>query len=114
MWWRRQTRRISRNSGRRFSPAHSPGGRREDVQGRGGRGDPGPQGRDDRRRPRRDVRSPAHPAAANRRSWRFWVCSRRPTTGQYWLNGRAVDRLPQAERARIRNIEWGWSSRAST
>src|SRR5215211_7479856 len=25
-----------------------------------------------------------------------------PTTGRYWLNGRAVDQLPQAERARIR------------
>ena len=30
-----------------------------------------------------------------------------PTTGQYWLNGRAVDRLQQAERARVRNIDVG-------
>jgi putative ABC transport system ATP-binding protein len=30
-----------------------------------------------------------------------------PTTGRYWLNGRAVDRLPQAERARVRNIDVG-------
>jgi putative ABC transport system ATP-binding protein len=29
------------------------------------------------------------------------------TTGRYWLNGRAVDRLPQAERARVRNIDVG-------
>ena len=30
-----------------------------------------------------------------------------PTTGRYWLNGRAVDRLQQAERARVRNIDVG-------
>jgi putative ABC transport system ATP-binding protein len=30
-----------------------------------------------------------------------------PTTGRYWLNGRPVDRLPQAERARVRNIDVG-------
>src|SRR5215218_3073871 len=28
-----------------------------------------------------------------------------PTSGRYWLNGRAVDTVPHAERARIRNIE---------
>ena len=30
-----------------------------------------------------------------------------PTTGRYWLNGRAVDQLPHAERARVRNVEIG-------
>jgi putative ABC transport system ATP-binding protein len=30
-----------------------------------------------------------------------------PSTGRYWLNGRAVDRLPQSERARVRNIDVG-------
>ena len=30
-----------------------------------------------------------------------------PTTGRYWLNGRAVDQLPHAERARLRNVEIG-------
>ena len=30
-----------------------------------------------------------------------------PTTGRYWLNGRAADRLPTTERARIRNVEVG-------
>jgi putative ABC transport system ATP-binding protein len=30
-----------------------------------------------------------------------------PTTGRYWLNGRAVDQLPHAERARVRNIDIG-------
>jgi putative ABC transport system ATP-binding protein len=30
-----------------------------------------------------------------------------PTAGRYWLNGRPVDQLPPAERARIRNIEIG-------
>ena len=30
-----------------------------------------------------------------------------PTSGRYWLNGRAVDRLQQAERARMRNIDVG-------
>jgi putative ABC transport system ATP-binding protein len=30
-----------------------------------------------------------------------------PTAGRYWLNGRPVDQLSQAERARVRNIEIG-------
>ena len=30
-----------------------------------------------------------------------------PTSGRYFLNGRAVDRLPPAEKARLRNIEIG-------
>jgi putative ABC transport system ATP-binding protein len=30
-----------------------------------------------------------------------------PTTGRYWLNGRAADQLPHAERARVRNIDIG-------
>jgi putative ABC transport system ATP-binding protein len=30
-----------------------------------------------------------------------------PTTGRYWLNGRAVDQLPHAERARVRNVDIG-------
>jgi putative ABC transport system ATP-binding protein len=30
-----------------------------------------------------------------------------PTTGRYWLNGRATDRLSPAERARIRNLDVG-------
>jgi putative ABC transport system ATP-binding protein len=30
-----------------------------------------------------------------------------PTSGRYWLNGRAVDRLPAGERARIRNVDVG-------
>ena len=30
-----------------------------------------------------------------------------PTAGRYWLNGRAVDQLPHAERARVRNVEIG-------
>ena len=30
-----------------------------------------------------------------------------PTTGRYRLNGRAVDQLPHAERARLRNVEIG-------
>jgi putative ABC transport system ATP-binding protein len=30
-----------------------------------------------------------------------------PTSGHYWLNGRRVDQLSHAERARIRNVELG-------
>ncbi len=30
-----------------------------------------------------------------------------PSAGRYWLNGRATDRLPPAERARVRNVEVG-------
>jgi putative ABC transport system ATP-binding protein len=30
-----------------------------------------------------------------------------PTSGTYWLNGRAVDRLTPAEKARLRNVEIG-------
>jgi len=30
-----------------------------------------------------------------------------PTAGRYWLNGRPVDQLPPAERARVRNVEIG-------
>jgi putative ABC transport system ATP-binding protein len=30
-----------------------------------------------------------------------------PTAGRYWLNGRPVDRLSLAERARVRNVEVG-------
>src|SRR5687768_4117753 len=30
-----------------------------------------------------------------------------PTTGRYWLNGRATDRLSPAERARSRNLDVG-------
>ena len=30
-----------------------------------------------------------------------------PTSGRYWLNGRATDRLTATERARVRNIEVG-------
>src|SRR6185436_1401982 len=30
-----------------------------------------------------------------------------PTSGRYWLNGRAVDALSPAERARVRNIDVG-------
>ena len=30
-----------------------------------------------------------------------------PTTGRYWLNGRAVDQLSPAERARVRNVDIG-------
>ena len=30
-----------------------------------------------------------------------------PTSGRYWLNGRPVDQLSHAERARIRNVEIG-------
>ena len=30
-----------------------------------------------------------------------------PTTGTYWLNGRAVDRLAPTEKARLRNVEIG-------
>jgi putative ABC transport system ATP-binding protein len=30
-----------------------------------------------------------------------------PSAGRYWLNGRAVDQLTHAERARVRNIEIG-------
>ena len=30
-----------------------------------------------------------------------------PTSGRYFLNGRAVDQLPPAEKARIRNVEIG-------
>jgi putative ABC transport system ATP-binding protein len=30
-----------------------------------------------------------------------------PTSGRYWLNGRATDRLSPAEKARIRNLEVG-------
>src|SRR5262245_35988271 len=30
-----------------------------------------------------------------------------PTSGRYWLNGRPVDRLSPAERARARNVEIG-------
>jgi putative ABC transport system ATP-binding protein len=30
-----------------------------------------------------------------------------PTSGRYWLNGRAVDRLAQGERARVRNVDVG-------
>jgi putative ABC transport system ATP-binding protein len=30
-----------------------------------------------------------------------------PTTGRYWLNGRATDRLSPGERARVRNLEVG-------
>src|SRR5215212_11815263 len=30
-----------------------------------------------------------------------------PTSGTYWLNGRAVDRLTLAEKARLRNVEIG-------
>jgi putative ABC transport system ATP-binding protein len=30
-----------------------------------------------------------------------------PTSGRYWLNGRPVDRLSQAERARARNVDIG-------
>jgi putative ABC transport system ATP-binding protein len=30
-----------------------------------------------------------------------------PTTGRYWLNGRATDRLSPAEKARVRNLDVG-------
>jgi putative ABC transport system ATP-binding protein len=30
-----------------------------------------------------------------------------PTTGRYWLNGRATDRLSSGERARVRNLDVG-------
>lgn len=30
-----------------------------------------------------------------------------PTSGRYWLNGRAVDRMPPAERARARSLDVG-------
>jgi putative ABC transport system ATP-binding protein len=30
-----------------------------------------------------------------------------PTSGRYWLNGRATDRLSPSERARVRNVEVG-------
>ena len=30
-----------------------------------------------------------------------------PTAGRYWLNGRPVDQLSPAERARVRNVEIG-------
>ena len=30
-----------------------------------------------------------------------------PTTGHYWLNGRAIERLSPSERARVRNIDIG-------
>ncbi len=30
-----------------------------------------------------------------------------PTSGRYWLNGRPVDALPPAEKARVRNVEIG-------
>ena len=30
-----------------------------------------------------------------------------PTSGRYFLNGRAVDQLPPAEKARLRNVEIG-------
>ena len=30
-----------------------------------------------------------------------------PTSGRYWLNGRATDRLKTAERARVRNLDVG-------
>jgi putative ABC transport system ATP-binding protein len=30
-----------------------------------------------------------------------------PTSGRYWLNGRAVDRLSPADKARVRNLEVG-------
>src|SRR5947207_726300 len=30
-----------------------------------------------------------------------------PTSGRYWLNGRATDRLSPAERARVRNLDVG-------
>ena len=34
-------------------------------------------------------------------------CLDTPTSGRYWLNGRAADRLSTTERARIRNVEVG-------
>lgn len=31
-----------------------------------------------------------------------------PTSGRYWLNGRAVDRMTPAERARARSLDGNW------
>ena len=37
-----------------------------------------------------------------------------PTSGRYWLNGRATAQLSPGARARVRNIDVGLSFRAST
>ncbi len=53
-------------------------------------------------------RSPGHRVAASRLCSPFWVCSIRPATAAYILNGKAVQNLKLSERARIRNREIGF------
>ena len=87
--------------------AHSARGHQQDLQGRCRRGDAGAVGRHGRHRPRR-VRLGLRPSGCGKSTFlAILALLDSPTTGRYWLNGRAVDRLSPAERARVRNVDIG-------